>query len=896
MSYYLDILTSFEKLYNRKVLGNHLLINEAEETVQQDQAAQQELQNALQHAKGNVGKDAGTTNPYLAKNGNKIKIYTTEEGLTAFQDGINTYNQQTPDFQNRLIQLLSKQEPEQKKSKGGTTGKIFKKVIGTVEKFVDQMKSMTTLIGMAPTLFEQVPTFLNEDLGESARNLLQEVMKATGCTPERAKKAPRGKIKPLLPIDSNKCDPNKFAAELQRRLFGESQGSIGDRIYESAVLKLDSEGNIDSSELTPEEVQLNVKDIFNKMFDMLGKEKLDAQDINFIQNRISWIGSGDGKKLTLTSEDGSFKISLGNRGSAEIIAKLLLEKAKKDTNGLISDFKSDKGTSQAFSAALGNTIEKMTNARIHALNLQKVADECKTTNPKLCGVLNAKAEEAKKIYALHAYQLAKACDKLSQFGFSKDVIGNSDAVDTIEQFRNEIYEVIKKDGIDLNSVDHEQAIELIYDKVKKIGATATLMIQQQPAVASASWSSLVGKKRGSARKTDVLLFYFDEASAEKAKEATGSQYKTSDLDDPELISTFENGENDPEYLLLKDVCKDRGISTVRYLKPSLKVTTSERGEFKISTATGQNIDQQVDVMAGGNIDKYIRQFNENYAGNMGELTEEEVREHKQTTYRTIKERAKEAGVSLTDRQIEEGFKEARKWTAPLSVISTTPIEADTVTLGGKEVTHDTMEKIGDMLSQSTKGLEVELESSDVTSLDTKLAQSVVELVGGAQDLLKKGDPASQTLAKEQIMKALNICMNAKRKKMMQGNSEEAKKQRLAFACEMQLFAGAHQYDIPILAQDYSKATNSCYGHNRVTGSFISDVLSNNFTMHLTDNGYRLEGSSVDPTKTGPSISKVSKFTGKTNSGGSHEARVNKQGMDRGLVSRTDLRKQGSEVS
>lgn len=898
MQHFLEILEYFSRVHNRKLD----LFEAAAYTTDKGDVL---YRIGSQRSAGNITKDPQA----LAALQNNLKA-------AGFQGDIKAVMSQAPEGEENALELARTQKTatggdkpikiwksvgseggtkpkqdqsdEKQKEKMSFPKRIILQGYESFKLFVDQVLAERSLQSFLPSLISSISNM--NKLSDSAKLALKNILVQVGCED----------IKNI-----EKCiNFEQFQLMIRDELFGSGKASLANRIYESSVVVM-KDGKIDTeSRLTPKEVAINVNRLTSKLLGLLEKPELDEDDVTFIRENIKWFGAGGGQKIMFTSEDGTFRISYGNKGMVEIFSRTLLERFKetsKKTASPIENFEKQESSPESFSAELGGAIERLTSLRVQSKKLKQLADDCALLakddedKAKLCSELNLKYDEIKRSYAIVATKLTIDCQKLSEFGFDIDLIGSTTAVQIIENFREEIYQEIRKNYPNLNieNLEDSEKIKLIYENAMRVANFSTVMIERQPAVDLADWSSMVGSKRGAGRKSDLLLFYFDEDTAKKAEDSLRSEeieseypifqstrYQTYDLNSPELANLFFKGKQDKEYELLLQRLKSEGLTKLYIIKPSLKATSKSGQSTKTSTSSGKNTSNLFEYLNDKmSPEDYMRSISENI-GNFGTLYPEEAKELYDTTHSLVQ------AAGMTEAQAREALEEAYKWNRPFSLIAGMTTSQLTTTLGGTQVESNSLIVVSEMLEDLAKRFSP---SDTVNSLlGTDLSKEVTSLIRSAKSRFSKGDPVSEKVAKEYLMKALNVIQNAKRKKLLESKDPKVRDlQRRALAAEIQVRAGAAQRDLIVFGSNFEGGYSTSYLQNLISLRHAKDVMSGNFTINVNMGGCSII--STNPESPNALLNFYADFSGKANSGGSFETRHNQASMNLGKIQRYDVR-------
>jgi len=757
---------------------------------------------------------------------------------------------------------------------------------------------------------------------EASRNILQTILNEVGLG------ACIFNVKTLKTVDSElgipkDCVPKNLQArellkaslldKLQQRIFfqaaGAKQRSLADRLATASVIKIDESGKLDlQSRIDPLQSQQEVQKIFEKLMELASKETLDSTDITFIKNKVQYLGGRD--KIILYSEDGRLAVSFGNSGAVGLLSRWLEEKyiqSSPDEKGKlqIEGLSVKKLNEESYSSLLGDLVEDLTNLEIREQRYAGLIAQCKTNNPELCAQFQKDYENIRLERAKVYVKLSSSCKILMELGGAdKDLIGESEKVEQINSFHDQIKELAANEGINVND---PKELDKIIKTAIQVGTFATVMIQQQKAVKLADWSVVTGQKRGANRKADLALFYFDENKARSASESTGEVFESYDINDPKLASIFEDDVTDPtttsykEYSELKSIasqrCAGKVPCMVHTIRPSLKTKVGKKGETTLGTTSAENTDDICELIISEKDQGYSDTFNKKYQKNLRKLEQHEAQQLRET----VIQRAESVGIPKN--QAIEAVKKVKEYNAKLLRISQLAAKIDTVTQGGKPVTADGAEKVIDMFGDIRKEIEIDLktvESKDATKVKNLLDSARKH----AEAITKIKDPEArqkrEKLMKETLMEATYYLQNARRKKLANerdsnGNlTKRAMEERRAFGMELMVRGGSSKNSTVVIESNFRERTSNTFIHNDVVQAHIEDLMSGKGEIKLLANGFGISADCHDSDggcwKEGDraTMSITSDFSG--GSAGSYVSSVNGNSVER----RSKKRKQGFE--
>lgn len=754
--------------------------------------------------------------------------------------------------------------------------------------------SLRKFLGLTSELTKSARAILNTIASQSSCGTLSQFLNK-GCTD------PKG--------------PELFIKNLTKALFfdplGTNQRSLTERLTTASTIAKGEDGTLNfDAELPPEQRNEIVQNILGKLLELASKDELSDSDVAFIKNRIKYFGNLN--KLGFYSVDGTVVIGFSNKGVANIISTILLDRFNKISNNSIKDYDREVLEDDSYSSILGNLIEDLTSVRIRSKRLITLKDECKDSNAELCSNLEKEIQESDKQNAELFLRLSDACKKLIEFGGElKDFIGDPELIKQIISIQNQLEELTKTkiSSEDLTPEQLQQNISKVVDAAKKVGLFTTAMVELQELVTLSDWSVVTGWKRGANRKGDLGLFYFNENKARVAQEQAGESYTTYELtynekgevdktseSYKELASIFERDEEDKELELLLKVMKEKKLTKVHAIRPSLKTQISERGTTTLATTSAKNSDSIYEALETGNLEQYVNNFNiENK--DLGRLTLREATELRDTVFN----RAKAAGFG-SDQEVTEALKRARQWNKPFAAISKMNMSQVTQTLNGASVKTQPLATSLSLLDDLTKTFQIEIEADEQKAqlkqlidegkgLGKEDAKELVSLVKGAIEESKNISSGkvrdknniqnSEAAIREYIMKSVALLQNAKRKKLLNSEDPEtARKERQALAVELLTRGCSSKNDTAIIKTDFRERSSSILQHNKIISEHIMDMLdpSRGFEAVVMRSGFKLQ----DPI-TGASITINPTFAGKTGIGGSFLIKVNKQSAKRGSI-------------
>ncbi len=665
--------------------------------------------------------------------------------------------------------------------------------------------------------------------------------------------------------------------DLTDKIFGMKRYSIHDRMLSCRFLTLDPKtGEVDSPEVdfTAEERAIEIRETFSEIFRILSKdpktEQLTQKEVDYLNKRIGIQGGGDHTRFIIDSPDGTFRMSMGRSGSVAALSHLMLYQMKKLTERTefpIKDFKRIR-LSGDFSSALGSLVEKLSVNRLRAASLERKLSRCEEKNN--CPVLTAQQSIVSQEYTQIISSLKDRCARLATLINSEDVAGDPEAVQHLEELRNQLNTILTGQKVD-------------DEKILKLASFANKMIESRKVISTADWSVVTGEKRGAGRKPDILSVFFDEqgkSQAELASKETKESYESYPYDSPQVAGLFKDGSSDPEYASFLAICRAEGVKEVHIIKPSLKATTSDRGEIKGGTSNGENYEMAADHIIADSEQgdaEYSGKFTEMYRTNMGELYSYEAKQGRETFYAQMRE----LGFDNKD-EIKEAVKWAKKDAEILRIVKDTSLTAITKTLQGKEISVNQFESMIDLMSEHPIVKNLEMSKSnirDALQSDTGLLQDLFNNLSNAR-AHATATPPNESLAKQAFLKSIQVIQHANIQSQLKSKNDSVRRKAiLRLATEIQLKGGASKLDQSVLYFNFKQNKSSVFTHNACISNVLKDLISNQGKFTFSDSGYSISGPNGR-------LAMRSNFAGNSK-GGSHEIRFDGRSIESATVPETE---------
>ncbi len=659
--------------------------------------------------------------------------------------------------------------------------------------------------------------------------------------------------------------------DLVNKIFGKGRNSLEDRLNNSEVVGLNEEGLIDTErKISAKEYKELAKQIWLKFFETLNKPSLDEDDLSYLKKKVRIQGSGDHKKFVLDSEDGQFRMSLSFRGSVRTVADLGLQKIIALTAGLPEEQRItqyERNTlGDDFSAVLGGMMEKLATNRVRYYSLKSKTDKCKNKNPKLCQLLEAQLKQAEGNYRDIISKLKKSCASLAEKLEAQDLVGNPEMVQLIDDLRNQLQKIETGD-------DKED------EKLFNIAVVATSMVEKRAVIRNADWSFVTGNKRGDRRKPDIASVFFKKSTAELAQRETAEKFVSYKISDKRLASVFEKGELDPEYELLKKVCEAEGVNEIHIIRPSLKSTTSEKGECKAGSMNGRSYSESLKHVSSRSVEgdrKYAKRFNDSHEQNLGRLEDYEATESRESFFSQFDGLAEGP-------EIDAALQVAQRDSNAIEIAMTKlTYKTITTTLGGKSISKDSLSQVIDLFSDHPiiQNLKISLSNRESLTKDPTLASNFLGALQAARRYAAKG-PEGEKSAKIEFAKAIHILQMADISSRLK-NPETRRQAALRLAVELHLKGGAARADQSVIYFDFHGKRNFIFQHNIPFQKAYKDLLDGKATVSISRTGSSISIQSED----GSTVSMKTNFD--SGDMGTSIVKLNRQAVDRGRVESSEL--------
>lgn len=923
MSYSIEILEWFSKRSKRNLRIFEATLLEADEIQGEQQSP--EYQAAIQKGQSIKGRLAGIDDPYEAKNGNKIPIYTTQKGLIAFELGKITINSKNPDFSSKLNALLSQKEE---------TGEQQPKPEG-------EEIPLDPAIQLAVSLFEQAVGKQVDGLqaahDSDGKMLLRLARLINKFIEER-----KGKI--LISTDESYASillggPQKFID----RFIGTGQYSLKRKILEAAVqrTRLADGTTIEASD---EERARMVNEVFGHLLKLLSKDNMTASDRQKYRDSVKIVKnpSTNGRyRILIYSEDKSLALSLPYAGiSRAVFEGLSLEKLR--DSGQPLEALDVETYSNAYSGVFGNILENLTVTRVQLNNAREDLQNCKDENyrkalEQRCSNLEQKLKqldnefsEKVKTLVVNVRELANiAVDQQAALGSSEYIEGISQAISELtpilgDQYADQLKELEKLSPEERNKQTKELFIKLCN---KVAGVVMFYSSDFNEALTNADHAVGVGGKvKGGGRRQDVRYFYADESKAKRASDFLGMQLREFDINNVEELKQLipdDPGGFNLDYLISK--AKAKGQTKIYMLEDSVKNSLDSDGSTKLATIKSQHHEIETNFMIAAlekgfdspealqAMEAYNKFVTEKL--NATPLTPQEFKNRMDSMKSRLGKVFTPEGTTPNQQELDQrmarALKESNRRSATLVRIGNDTARKLTQTIGGTETTAQKLTMVAGMLKQACKELGIPSDEETLKRISTDSDEEFNRFItpqkgdseevmerkreyGRLRDILKDIDNPKKyednpDFATQCVQKALSFLMNeSSARRIENGNIEEAE----VLAATMFSKLGVSIDDLPISHTNYGSRTVGIASHNGILEHFAQAIIgmartrgaNKNHGISVTADGIRIftnkEFSRSNPNAPlqDASLTITTKFTGNSRSGGETVGAINKSGM------------------
>lgn len=753
MSYFVEILEWFSKHSKRKLS----LFEEADPVAsgQQDANLTAEYNQALAWAATVKGKHDAPNKPFLAKNGNKILIYTTAKGLIGLDHGNQTTNSARPNFSEILKSLLKSKESNDQEIKTEEPNQQQTQP----EQPQPELPKKDLVTVTSESLIGRLWTYvLGENFEKRIEKLRADIIKKyTTKTWGLKKDVPR----PWKRNDRNKPHMSFWQGTVQD-IERAIKIDLVEKIKKAEVI------TEDGSMVTPEQHAEMIERTIGHVIKITEGSNLTSDDAYFYKENVKLMRVGGTDRVIIYSEpdENGKRVSISlphTREVRAVFSDLLVDKINDSLpeEQQIEELRSVT-SSEAYSSVFGTLMEKIHVTFINLDNARKQVEQCqdeetKKRLQKYCDHFESKLKELNEDLRKTALRLLERASKITSL-ISEDstLIGDSELIEALSQAMGEVSELFEKNYIsEIEKINREYADnpeeakkqkQILIRELSKRIVTETSRYQRElnsiddnNVLEGVALSVMAGDKyKFGARRQDVHYFSVNKESADALSSYHKTKSEVISVDDVDRLKELIPDDNDREYLIER--AKNEGSNEIYLNRKSLKNSMSERFEVKLATDSADHSVRRNELIislldetddAGKTIispkskaarDKYNEYL---ISKNARPLTEKEFAEMIDTFKSRVGKHIKSKS------EMKTALDESKKRTRIILDISSRALDAITKTKGGKEVTTSDLKNVADMVK---KELGIDLSNEKLS-----------ELQRSVDGILKKKPPDTKKL-------------------------------------------------------------------------------------------------------------------------------------------------------